>query len=54
MADQGTKKAQPPARTRGAAPTENPAEVARRELVAWCEAHQLPVPDERRPQSSGR
>jgi hypothetical protein len=25
-----------------------PDEVARRELVAWCEAHGLPVPPDRR------
>ena len=34
-------------RTRGATRTQNPAEIARRELIAWCQAHQLPVPAER-------
>jgi hypothetical protein len=33
---------------------ESPAEAARRELIEWCEARRLPVPAERRPQSSGR
>lgn len=35
----------------------NPADVARRELVEWCQAHQLPVPAEHRrssAQSNGR
>jgi len=54
MAEPANKQAKPPARKRDSAPTQNPAEAARRDLVAWCEAHQLPVPDERPPQSSGR
>ena len=28
--------------------------IARRELVEWCQAHGLPVPEERGPQSNGR
>jgi hypothetical protein len=43
-----------PADRGDAAQTANPAEVARRELIAWCEQHQLPVPDELPAQSSGR
>ncbi len=53
MAEHATKRTQAKARTRGAAQTQNPAEIARRELIAWCQAHQLPVPDERA-QSNGR
>jgi hypothetical protein len=43
-----------PADRADAAQTANPAEVARRELIAWCEQHQLPVPAERPAQPSGR
>ena len=52
MAQQATKRGQSNTRTRGDQPTQNPAEIARRELIAWCQAHQLPVPHER--QSNGR
>ena len=56
MAESASKRAHTQPRTRGAARTQNPAEIARRELIAWCQAHQLPVPAERAPgsQSSGR
>jgi hypothetical protein len=54
MAEPATKRAQQ-ARTRGDQPTQHPAEIARRELIAWCQAHHLPVPDDRaRGQSNGR
>jgi hypothetical protein len=55
MADHATKPAQNKSRTRGDQPTQNPAEIARRDLVAWCQAHQLPVPEDRSgAQSNGR
>jgi hypothetical protein len=54
MAEPAAKRAQTTARTRGATRTQNPAEIARRELIAWCQAHQLPVPVEHRAQSNGR
>ena len=54
MAQHATSKSPTQSRTRGAAQTQNPAEIARRELIAWCQAHQLPVPDDRRGQSNGR
>jgi hypothetical protein len=53
MAQTRSNQSQSGGRTR-AAKTVNPADAARRELVEWCRAHQLPVPDERRSQSSGR
>jgi hypothetical protein len=55
MADHATNRTQTQPRTRGDQQTQNPAEIARRELIAWCQAHQLPVPDENlRSQSNGR
>jgi hypothetical protein len=54
MAKKGTDRAQPQARNRGAEPTKSPAEAAKRELIEWCQAHQIPVPAEHRSQSSGR
>ena len=54
MAEHAAKSAQDKHRIRGAAQAQNPAEIARRELVAWCQAHHLPVPAECRGQSSGR
>ena len=54
MAEHVSKRAQTQSRTRGATRTQNPAEIARRELIAWCQAHQLPVPAERTSQSNGR
>jgi hypothetical protein len=53
MAEKGTKRTQPQARNRGATPHRNPAEAARRELIEWCQAHQIPVPAEHRPQGRG-
>jgi hypothetical protein len=53
MAEQGSKRPHSQARTRGEARAHNPAEAARRELIAWCQAHQLPVPTEHL-QSRGR
>jgi hypothetical protein len=53
MAKKGTKTTQPQ-RNGGAAPTHNPAEAARRELVEWCRAHRIPVPVEHRTQSNER
>ncbi|MFI5122499.1 MAG: hypothetical protein ACHQJ5_06345 [Vicinamibacteria bacterium] len=53
MAQPHSKQSQSGSRSR-ATKTVNPADVARRELIEWCKAHQLPVPDERRSQSSGR
>jgi hypothetical protein len=52
MAEQRNKRRQ--TQDRRGRQTANPAEIARRDLIAWCEQHQLPVPDEHRPQSSGR
>jgi hypothetical protein len=54
MADQATKRTQSKARTRGTQESQHPADIARRELIAWCQAHHLPVPDDPRPQSNGR
>jgi hypothetical protein len=55
MAEHATKRSQSQSRSRGSTQTQNPAEIARRELIAWCQAHQLPVPHEHRPhQSNGR
>jgi len=55
MAQHATSKSQSQPRTRGDAQSQNPAEIARRELIAWCQAHHLPVPDDpRRGQSNGR
>jgi len=36
------------------APNVDPEEVARRELVDWCQAHGLPVPPDRAPQPAPR
>ena len=53
MAKKGTKTAQEPqARNRGAQPARSPAEAARRDLIEWCQAHQIPVPAEHRSQGS--
>lgn len=54
MGNNATNAGQRSARSRGSAHAQNPAEIARRELIAWCQAHQLPVPAERLPQSNGR
>jgi hypothetical protein len=54
MAESGTKRAQADRRAAGAAQAQDPAAIARRELVEWCRRHKLPVPDERRGQSSAR
>ncbi|MDX6583311.1 MAG: hypothetical protein QOI10_2495 [Solirubrobacterales bacterium] len=48
MDQHGNTRAQQKARSQGAQ-TQNPAEAARRELIAWCQAHQLPIPVERLP-----
>ena len=54
MAENGSKRAPAKARTRGDTKTQHTAVLARRELVEWCQAHGLPVPEERGPQSNGR
>jgi hypothetical protein len=54
MADHATHRTQSKARTRGDQQTQHPAEIARRELIAWCQAHHLPVPADPRAQSNGR
>ena len=54
MAEHATNRAQTQARTRGGQESQHPADIARRELIAWCQAHHLPVPDDRRTQSNGR
>jgi hypothetical protein len=41
-------------RAGGKAGEQDPAIIARRELVEWCHQHQLPVPDEKRAQPSAR
>ena len=33
---------------------QDPAIIARRELVEWCHQHRLPVPEEKRAQQSAR
>ena len=55
MADQGSNRSHSRPRQRGPAQSQNPAEIARRELIAWCQAHQLPIPSEHQSrQSNGR
>lgn len=54
MAEHVAKRAQNKSRTRGDQQTQHPAEIARRELIAWCQAHHLPVPDDPRTHSNGR
>jgi hypothetical protein len=54
MAEKGRQLTQPENRARAAAREQDPAAIARRELVEWCRQHQLPVPEERSAQPSAR
>jgi hypothetical protein len=47
-------KSGPAERAGGKGSEQDPALIARRELVEWCHQHQLPVPEEKRAQPSAR
>jgi hypothetical protein len=54
MAKSSTNRVKADRGAPSAARAQDPAAIARRELVEWCRRHRLPVPDERRGQSSAR
>ena len=54
MQEQRTQAKRPEHGPEGEEREQDPALIARRELVEWCREHQLPVPEERRAQPSGR
>ena len=52
--EQRTQATGPAERAGGKGGEQDPAIIARRELVEWCHQHQLPVPEEKRAQQSAR
>jgi len=54
MAEKGRQVTQPENRGRETPGDQDPAAIARRELVEWCRQHRLPVPEERSAQPSAR
>ena len=54
MQKQRTQATRPAERAEGKGGEQDPAIIARRELVEWCHQHRLPVPEEKRAQPSAR
>ena len=54
MQKQRTQETRSAERAEGKGGEQDPAIIARRELVEWCHQHRLPVPEEKRAQPSAR